>query len=118
MVYILDTELVKRTSIYFALQKIFGIGKKNSTFFSKKLGFSINLKVKQLSNEQIFELLNYIEKSKFLINDKLKKYQSFVFKKLILIKAYRGLRRLKGLPVRGQRTHTNSKTSKIYKIKH
>jgi len=115
MVYILDTELIKNKSIYFALKKILGVGKKHSEVFSKKIGCSINFKIKNLSEDQIFELLKVIEKSKLIINDELKKYQLLLFKKLILIKSYRGLRRLKGLPIRGQRTHTNAKTVKMYK---
>lgn len=115
MAYILNTEILKNKSIFLGLRKILGIGKKNSVFFSKKIGCSINCKINQLSEEQIFKLLKFIDKSKILTNDDLKKYQLFVFKKLILIKSYRGLRRLKGLPVRGQRTHTNAKTAKIKK---
>nr|QYB23218.1 ribosomal protein S13 [Lithodesmioides sp. mgcode 4] len=115
MVYILDTELIKNKSIYFALKKILGIGKKDSITLSRKIGCSINFKIKYLSDDQIFGLLKFIEKSKILINDDLKKSQLFILKKLILIKSYRGLRRLKGLPVRGQRTHTNAKTAKRYK---
>jgi small subunit ribosomal protein S13 len=115
MVYLLDTELLKEKSIFFALKKIIGIGKKHSIFFSKQLGCSINFKVKDLTADQILHLLIIIEKSKILINDNLKKSKIFILKKLILIKSYRGLRRFKGLPVRGQRTHTNAKTSRKIK---
>lgn len=115
MVYILDTELFKNQSIFFALKKIFGIGKKSSLFFSKQLGCSINFKIDDLSNEQILKLLKLITKSKILINEDLKRNKVLILKRLILIKSYRGLRRLKGFPVRGQRTHTNAKTSKKIK---
>jgi len=115
MVYLLDTELLKEKSIFFALRKIVGIGKKHSIFFSKQLGCSVNFKIKNLNDEQILQLLNIIDNSKILINDNLKKSKIFIFKKLILIKSYRGLRRFKGLPVRGQRTHSNAKTSRKIK---
>nr|YP_010139032.1 ribosomal protein S13 [Lithodesmium undulatum]QQJ94640.1 ribosomal protein S13 [Lithodesmium undulatum] len=112
MVYILDTELLKTKSIFFALKKIFGIGSSTSIFLSKQMGCAINFKIKDLSVDQVSKLLQLITKSKNLINEDLKKNRLFLFKKLILIKSYRGLRRLKGLPVRGQRTHTNANTSK------
>jgi len=115
MVYILDTELLKNQSIFFALKKIFGIGKKSSLFFSKQLGCSVNFKIEDLSNEQILKLLKLITKSKNLINEDLKRNKILILKRLILIKSYRGLRRLKGFPVRGQRTHTNARTSKKIK---
>lgn len=115
MVYILDTELLKNQSIFFALKKIFGIGKKSSLLFSKQLGCSVNFKIEDLSNEQILKLLKLITKSKNLINEDLKRDKILILKRLILIKSYRGLRRLKGFPVRGQRTHTNARTSKKIK---
>ena len=46
------------------------------------------------------------------ITDKLKKLQVFALKNLVSIKCYKGIRKIQGLPVRGQRTHTNAKTSK------
>ena len=49
------------------------------------------------------------------ITSELKKSQVFALKKLVDIKSYRGLRKIRGLPVRGQRTHTNAKTAKQYK---
>jgi len=78
----------------------------------KKLGFSINLKVKNLSQEQITEMLQLVESLNLSLNNELKKLKSITLKKLVSIKSYRGLRRVRGLPVRGQRTHTNAKSAK------
>lgn len=78
----------------------------------KKLGFSINLKVKNLNQEQITEMLQLIESLNLSLNNELKKLKSITLKKLVSIKSYRGLRRVRGLPVRGQRTHTNAKSAK------
>jgi len=111
MVYLLETKLSERKSIFFSLIKIYGIGKANAFNLSKKLGFSPNLKVKDLSVSQIAHLIKLIETSNLVVNVELQKLQTFTLKKLISIKSYRGLRRLKGLPVRGQRTHTNAKTA-------
>lgn len=112
MVYIFESELPKNKSILFALINIFGIGKLNSFLFCKKLGFSQNLKIKDLSQKQITKLIKNIESSSLILANDLKKERLLKLKKLLLIKSYKGLRRNQGLPIRGQRTHTNARTSR------
>lgn len=112
MIYIFETEILNNKSLIFSLKKIYGLGKFQTTFLCKKLGFSQNLKTSELTNEQIIRLIKLIENSNLKITNELKKLQIFALKNLIEIKSYHGLRRLKGLPVRGQRTHTNAKTAK------
>jgi len=112
MIYIFETKLIETKSVLFALNKIYGLGRSNSQKICKKLGISVNLKVRDLTENQIFKLINLIESSHFIVASNLKKKNTFIFKKLVNIKSYRGLRKIDGLPVRGQRTHTNSKTSK------
>ena len=111
MVYLLETELSKNSSIFFSLNKIYGINKFQSFLICKKLGFALNLKVVKLSARQIKKLLNCIENLKLSLNNDLKKFNVLQHKNLISIKTYKGLRKLKGLPVRGQRTHTNARTA-------
>ena len=115
MIYIFETEIPNIKSIQFSLQKIYGIGKQHSFLFCKQLGFSKNLKTSELSKDQIIKLTKTISSSDLVITNQLKKFQILLLQNLINIKSYRGLRRLQGLPVRGQRTHTNSKTSKYRK---
>lgn len=115
MIYLLETKLHDSKSIFFALKKIYGIGKNSAFNICKKLGFSENLKVKSLSEEQIKKLLKLIENSEVLITSDLKKVKSLILKNLVFIKSYRGLRKIKGLPVRGQRTHTNGRTARKIK---
>ena len=115
MIYIFETEISNNKSLIFSLQKIYGLGKKNSSLICKKLGFSKNLKTSKLSNNQISKLIKIIEKSDLVMTNELRKLQAFSLRNLVDIKSYKGLRRLNGLPVRGQRTHTNSKTSKRQK---
>lgn len=115
MIYILDTDILNNKSIFFSLRKVYGLGNHQTTLLCKKLGFSTNLKTLNLSFDQINKLIKSIEKEDLIITGELRKVQSLTIKTLVNIKAYRGLRRLKGLPVRGQRTHTNAKTSKKYK---
>ena len=112
MVYIFESELSKNKSILFAIASVFGIGRSNSLLFCKKLGFSKNLKVKNLTREQIIKLIKTIELSNLVISSDLKKLKALNTKKLISIKSYKGFRRKQGLPVRGQRTHTNARTSR------
>jgi len=117
MVYIFETEISEKKTISYALQNILGLGNKTSKTICKKLGFSDNFKVNDISKEQLFSLIKLIEQSSLLINNDLRKKNSIVLKKLIEIKAYKGLRRLNNLPVRGQRTHTNARTTKRFKKK-
>ena len=115
MIYIFETEILNFKTVQFSLQKIYGLGKNQSYTICKKLGFNKNLKINKLTNDQIFKLTKLIEDSNLKITTELKKSQVFALKKLVDIKCYKGLRKIKGLPVRGQRTHTNAKTSKKYK---
>jgi small subunit ribosomal protein S13 len=115
MIYIYETELSNVKTIQFSLQKIYGLGKYQANVICKKLGFAKNLKTFNLTNDQIVKLIKTIENSNLKITGELKKLQVFTLKNLIDIKSYKGLRRIKGLPVRGQRTHTNAKTSRLFK---
>ena len=115
MIYIFETEISNNKPLIFSLQKIYGLGKKNSRLICKQLGFSNNFKTNELSNEQISKLVKIIEKSDLIVTSELRKLQAFSLRNLIDIKSYKGLRRLKGLPVRGQRTHTNSRSSRRQK---
>jgi len=112
MVYLFESELPNNKSICFALRRIFGLGGSNADLICKKLGFSKNFKVKQLTKEQIIDLTNLLESSNFILLSDLKKFKSLRFNHLVKIKSYRGLRLKQGLPVRGQRTHTNARTAK------
>ena len=112
MLYLLETNLSENKSVFFALTQVYGIGKSTAFRICKKLGFSINLKIKDLTQEQTLEIIQTIDSLDLILNNELKKLKSLALKKLIDIKSYRGLRRVRGLPVRGQRTHTNAKTAK------
>lgn len=112
MIYLFDSELSENKSVFFAITNIFGIGKPNSEMLCKKLGFSKNFKFKNLSKEQIAKLTTVIESSNLILTEDLKKLKSQKLKTLFSMKSYRGLRLKQGLPVRGQRTHTNARTAR------
>ena len=115
MLYFLETKLSEQKSVYFALTKIYGIGKTTAFVICKKLGFSINLKIKDLTQEQTIEMLQLIDSLNLNLNNELKKLKSLKLKNLVSIKSYKGLRRVRGLPVRGQRTHTNAKSARKHR---
>ena len=110
MIYLFESELVEDKSLFFALIQIYGVGKANSLLICKKLGFSKNLKTKNLSKEQINRLINLIDSLD--LASELKKLKLLSAKKLLFIKSYKGLRKNQGLPIRGQRTHTNARTAR------
>ena len=112
MLYFLETKLPEQKSVFFALTNIYGIGKSTAFSICKKLGFSINLKIRDLTQEQVVEMLQLIDSLNLTLNNELKKLKSLALKNLVSIKSYKGLRRARGLPVRGQRTHTNAKSSR------
>ena len=113
--FIFESDIPENKSISIALSSIYGIGLQNSFYICKSLGFAPNLKVKNLTKKQVYNLIEAIELSGIIISTDLRKYRLLINKKLVEIKSYKGLRKLKGLPVRGQRTHTNAKSS--HKIK-
>jgi small subunit ribosomal protein S13 len=112
MIYFFETHHNPNDSISQSLVKIYGINNSSSLKLCKKLGFSTNLKITHLTKENLYNLIKIIESSDIMINSDLKNYKIAAINNLINIKSYRGLRKLQKLPVRGQRTHTNSKTCK------
>lgn len=112
MVYLFESKLSDTKSVYFGLTSIYGIGKTRSFLICKKVGLSLNLKIKDLSSSQINQITKVIESSGYILANDLKRFILLSKQRLVSIKSYRGLRRKKGFPVRGQRTHTNAKTAK------
>ena len=115
MIYLFESELSENKSIIISLTHIYGIGQTNALIFNRKLGFSTNFKTTELSKKQINNVIKIIEASGITLAGDLKKIKLLITKKLLSIKSYRGLRLYRGLPVRGQRTHTNAKTPKKIK---
>ena len=115
--FIFESELPENKSIPIALLSVYGIGLQHSFSICKKLGFSPNLRIKNLTKKQVYKLIATIELSGISISTDLRKFRLLINKKLVDIKSYKGLRKLQGLPVRGQRTHTNAKSSRKNKNK-
>lgn len=112
MIFLFESNLPENKSVIFALNYVFGIGKNRSLLICKKLGFSKNFKMKNLTKEQYNQLLKLVESLNIELASELKKLKILNNKKLVNLKSYRGLRKNQGLPIRGQRTHTNARTSR------
>ena len=112
MIYLFESKLPETKSVHFALRYVYGIGTGKSVFICKKLGFTSNFKIKNLSESQVNRIVKLVELLDLSVANDLRRLNLLASQKLVSIKSYRGLRRRKGLPVRGQRTHTNAKTAK------
>lgn len=104
-----DLPVGKRIDI--GLTYIFGIGHVLANEILRKTGVSPETRVKDLREDEIVKLRETIEKE-YEVEGDLRKAVSMSVKRLMDIGTYRGLRHRKGLPVRGQRTKTNSRTRK------
>lgn len=116
MTYLFESRIPEEKSVVFALTYIYGINYSTSLLICKKLGFSKNFKVKELSNNQIHRLIKVANLMNLKLGTELKKTKQLRHKTLVSIKSYRGLRKSQGLPVRGQRTHTNAKSCKKFSV--
>jgi small subunit ribosomal protein S13 len=110
MAYILSTEISEKKSIKVALSRIFGIGQKKNEKICSYIGISKKTKMRFLNSDVKNRIINYIEKN-IKINEELATLISQSKEKEIKIKSYKGQRAKLKLPRRGQRTHTNAKTS-------
>ena len=112
MVRILGNNLSNKKKIYIALTCIYGIGIPTSKKVLKELNIDPNIKVSELNETNISSLRDILETEEFKLEGDLKRLVSLNIKRLIDINSFKGRRHLKGLPVRGQRTRTNNRTSR------
>jgi small subunit ribosomal protein S13 len=104
-------DLPKNKRMEVALTYIYGIGATKAKEILKNAGVSPDTKTDQLADSEISAIRSIIDKDHRVEGD-LRRDISMSIKRLMDIGAYRGLRHRKGLPVRGQRTHTNARTRK------
>ncbi|MCD6221560.1 30S ribosomal protein S13 [bacterium] len=111
MARILGVEIPDNKKVEISLTYIYGIGLSSSKKILSDTGVSSDKKVKDLTDEELSKITNYIQRN-FKIEGDLKKEVSENIRRLIDINSYRGLRHKHSLPVRGQRTRTNARTRK------
>jgi len=95
-----------------ALTYIFGIGMTSSQKILARAGISPEVRVKDLSEDEVSKIRTVIDEDGYLVEGDLRREVSMSIKRLTDLGCYRGLRHRKGLPVRGQRSKTNARTRK------
>jgi small subunit ribosomal protein S13 len=108
---IAGVDLPRDKHIEVALTYIFGVGRSMSRKILAETGIKGITKAKDLTDDEVTRLRDYIN-ANFKVEGDLRREISQNIKRLIEIGSYRGIRHRRGLPVRGQRTHTNARTRK------
>ena len=97
--------------VLIALRYIYGIGPANAVVICEQAGIAAEKRVNQLSDDEILRIREIIDRD-YQVEGDLRREIAMNIKRLMDMASYRGLRHRKGLPVRGQRTHTNARTRK------
>jgi small subunit ribosomal protein S13 len=112
MARIAGVNIPKEKRFVIALTYIYGIGKTTANKICKKLKIALELRTHQISEDRLAEVRALLEKERAVLEGDLRRKVTSDIKRLIDIGCYRGIRHVKKLPVRGQRTHTNARTRK------
>ena len=111
MARIAGVDLPAEKRIEISLQYIYGIGKTTARLVCERAEVAVTTRTKDLTDDEIRRLRETIEQNVKVEGD-LRRETSMNIKRLMDLGCYRGLRHRRGLPVRGQRTHTNARTRK------
>lgn len=111
MARIAGVNLPTNKRVVIALQYIHGIGQKAASDIVEKLNLPAERRVSQLTDAEVLQIREMIDRE-FTVEGDLRRETAMNIKRLMDLGCYRGLRHRKGLPVRGQRTHTNARTRK------
>ena len=111
MARISGIDLPPQKRVVISLQYIYGIGNKSAHDICAKANIDLTTRTKDLTEEQSRAIREIIE-STYKVEGDLRREVTMNIKRLMDLGCYRGLRHRKGLPVRGQRTHTNARTRK------
>mgnify|MGYP001465729368 CR=1 FL=1 len=111
MARIAGVDIPKDKQAWIALTYIYGVGRTSSCEILKKAQVSEEVRMKDLTEEEISRIRGVIDKE-YEVEGDLRRNVTMDIKRLMDISSYRGLRHRRGLPVHGQRTHTNARTRK------
>ena len=111
MARIAGVNLPTNKRIIIALQYIYGIGPAKSKEILEKVSIPESRRVSQLTDQEVLQLREMIDRD-YMVEGDLRREVAMNIKRLMDLGCYRGLRHRRGLPVRGQRTHTNARTRK------
>ncbi len=109
---ILGVDIPGDKRIDIALRYIYGIGPTNALEVLERAQIDRSIRAKALNEQQMSQIVHAIQEGKYVIEGDLRREIGLNLKRLQAIKSYRGVRHLRGLPVRGQRTSTNARTRK------
>ena len=109
---ILGVDIPADKRIDIALRYLYGIGPANAVEILKRANIDPAIRAKSPNESQLSLIVNAIQDGKYVIEGDLRRELGMNLKRLQAIKSYRGQRHLRSLPVRGQRTQTNSRTRK------
>ena len=111
MARLVGVDLPREKRVEIALTYIFGVGRTRAQEALKATGVNPNTRVKDLVESDVVKLRDYIE-GNFKVEGDLRREVQADIRRKVEIGSYQGIRHRKGLPVRGQRTHTNARTRK------
>ena len=111
MARLAGVDIPREKRVIFALTYIYGVGKTRAEETLAATGIDPNIRVKDLSDEQLVQLRDHIEGS-YKVEGDLRREVAADIRRKVEIGSYEGLRHRRGLPVRGQRTKTNARTRK------
>jgi len=111
MARIAGVDLPRRKSVWVALTYIYGIGETTAREICRRAGIDTTRIADDLSDQEVARIRQVINDG-FRVEGDLRRDVSMNIKRLMDLGCYRGLRHRRGLPVRGQRTHTNARTRK------
>ncbi len=111
MARIAGVDIPKDKRVVVALTYIYGVAQPSSREILKKAQVAETVRVKDLTDDEVSRIRSIIEKD-YEVEGDLRRSNNMSIKRLMDIGSYRGLRHRKGLPARGQRTHTNGRTRK------
>jgi small subunit ribosomal protein S13 len=97
--------------VHIALRYIYGIGPTNAVEICERVGIAANRRVNQLTEDEVVRIRETIDRD-YTVEGDLRREVAMNIKRLMDLGCYKGLRHRKGLPVHGQRTHTNARTRK------
>ncbi len=112
MARIMGVDIPRNKAMKVALRAIYGVGQKVAENVLTRAGVNLEKSSNDITEEEVQEIRRALEEGGFLVEGDLRREIGLNIKRLKDMSCYRGTRHKKGLPVRGQRTHTNARTRK------
>ena len=112
MARIMGVDIPRNKAMKVALRAIYGVGQRTAHEVLAKAGINLEKNSNEITEEEVQDIRRALEEGNYLVEGDLRREIGLNIKRLKDMSCYRGIRHKKGLPVRGQRTHTNARTRK------